>query len=65
MWLYPMPTLVALAGWIFLFSTSGLQVMALGTATLVAGVVVFLLWTNATGQWPWKRSSEFGVRSAE
>jgi amino acid transporter len=54
MWLYPLPTLVALAGWIFLFSTSGLQVMTLGTATLVAGVLVFLGWTKATGQWPWK-----------
>ncbi len=53
MWLYPLPTLVALAGWIFLFSTSGLQVMALGTATLVAGVLVFLGWTKATKQWPW------------
>ena len=64
MWLYPLPTLVALAGWIFLFSTSGLQVMALGTATLVAGVLVFLGWTRATEQWPWKRNSEVGVRSA-
>jgi len=53
MWLYPLPTLVALAGWIFLFSTSGLQVMTLGTATLVAGVLVFLGWTKATKQWPW------------
>jgi amino acid transporter len=59
MWLYPLPTLVALAGWIFLFSTSGLQVMALGTATLVAGVLVFLGWTKATNQWPWE-----GVRSS-
>ena len=65
MWLYPLPTLVALAGWIFLFSTSGLQVMTLGTATLVAGVLVFLGWTKATDQWPWRRNAEFGVVNAE
>jgi amino acid transporter len=58
MWFYPLPTLVALAGWIFLFVTSGLQVIALGTATLVAGVIVFLGWTKTTGAWPWTAGVE-------
>ena len=44
MWLYPLPALVALAGWIFVFATSGTQVIGFGLATLAAGVVAYLLW---------------------
>jgi len=44
MWLYPLPALVALAGWIFVFATSGAQVIGFGLATLGAGVGAFLLW---------------------
>ena len=36
MWLYPVPALVALAGWIFLLLTSGWLLIALGLGTLVA-----------------------------
>ncbi|MBI3874601.1 MAG: amino acid permease, partial [Verrucomicrobia bacterium] len=39
-WLYPLPCLVALAGWLFLFATSGGKVIAFGLATLAVGVVV-------------------------
>jgi amino acid transporter len=44
MWLYPAPALVALAGWIFVFATSGGEAIGLGLATLGAGVVAYLLW---------------------
>jgi amino acid transporter len=53
MWFYPLPALVALAGWIFLFSTSGLAVVLFGLATLAMGVLVFLAWAWRTGHWPW------------
>jgi amino acid transporter len=53
MWLYPLPALVALVGWIFLFSTSGLAVVLFGLATLALGVLVFLGWAWHTGHWPW------------
>ena len=36
MWLYPVPALVALAGWIFVFATSGGEVIGFGLATLGA-----------------------------
>ena len=36
MWLYPLPNLVALFGWIFLFATSGWDVIAFGLGTLAA-----------------------------
>jgi amino acid transporter len=53
MWLYPLPALVALAGWIFLFATSGVAVVLFGLATLGAGLLVFLGWAWHTGHWPW------------
>ncbi len=51
-WLYPLPNLVALAGWVFVFSTSGATVILFGLATLLAGVGAFALWTWRTSQWP-------------
>jgi len=41
MWLYPLPSLVALLGWTFLFVTSDPRAIAVGLASLVAGVVAF------------------------
>jgi amino acid transporter len=58
MWLYPLPALVALVGWVFLFATSGATVVLFGVATLAAGGLVFLGWARHTGHWP------FAVRMA-
>jgi amino acid transporter len=52
MWLYPVPALVALAGWTFLLMTSGWRLIGLGIATLALGVVCFLLWSWRIRQWP-------------
>jgi APA family basic amino acid/polyamine antiporter len=43
-WLYPVPSLVALAGWSYVFVTSGASFILFGLATLVSGVVVFWIW---------------------
>jgi len=51
-WLYPLPNLVALAGWVFVFSTSGATVILFGLLTLLAGIGAFALWTWRTAQWP-------------
>ncbi len=52
MWLYPVPNLVALFGWIFLFSTAGWDVIAFGLGTLLLGVAVFFAWSWHTRRWP-------------
>jgi amino acid transporter len=52
MWLYPVPALVSLLGWIFLFATTQLQVMLFGVGMLVLGCVAFLLWSWRTARWP-------------
>ncbi len=51
-WLYPLPNLVALFGWIFLFATSGWEVIAFGLGTLVVGMAAFFAWSRWTGRWP-------------
>lgn len=52
MWLYPLPALVALLGWIFVFATTQATVILFGVAVLVAGCVAFLLWSFRTARWP-------------
>ncbi len=51
-WWYPIPNLVALFGWIFLFSTSGIEVIAFGLGTLLLGIVAFFVWAWWTARWP-------------
>jgi amino acid transporter len=51
-WLYPLPCLLALAGWLSLYATADRLFIALGLATLAAGVVAFVLWSWATRRWP-------------
>jgi amino acid transporter len=53
-WLYPLPCLFALAGWLFLYCTSGIIFIVLGLATLTLGVFAFLLWSGATKTWPFR-----------
>jgi amino acid transporter len=43
-WLYPLPSFLALAGWSFIFATSGLKYIVFGLGTLAAGLGAFYLW---------------------
>ena len=52
MWLYPLPSLVALAGWIFVFATSEPLVILFGLGTLMLGGVGFLAWSWHVRSWP-------------
>ena len=58
MWLYPLPALVALLGWIFLFATTQVRVILFGLGVLALGCVTFLLWSWKTQRWP------FGLEEA-
>lgn len=53
--LYPLPCLLALAGWLFLYFSSDLLFIGLGAATLAIGVAVFLVWSRHTGGWPFEK----------
>jgi amino acid transporter len=52
MWLYPIPGIVALLGWVFVFATTEPLVILFGIAVLAAGGAAFLLWSWNTKRWP-------------
>ncbi len=52
MWLYPLPSLIALLGWIFIFATTPPLVIAFGLGALVLGVLCFGLWSWKSRTWP-------------
>jgi amino acid transporter len=52
MWLYPVPAVVALLGWIFVFATTQFRVILFGVGVLALGCVAFLLWSRSTRRWP-------------
>ena len=51
-WLYPAPIVVASAGWLFIFATTGARVMLFGLGVLALGVLCFLGWSLRLRQWP-------------
>ncbi|MFL6213109.1 MAG: APC family permease [Blastocatellia bacterium] len=51
-WLYPVPSLVALVGWVFIFATSDLAIILFGLGTLALGVAFFFVWSWRTARWP-------------
>lgn len=62
-WLYPIPNLVALVGWIYIFGTTDPLIISFGLGTLLLGIVAFLVWSWRTGRWPF--SMESTLASAE
>jgi amino acid transporter len=44
MWLYPLPALIALAGWCYIFLTAGAVYIAIASAVLVAGLAAGTIW---------------------
>jgi APA family basic amino acid/polyamine antiporter len=52
MWLYPLPSLIALVGWIFIFATTPPTVIAFGLGALLLGVLSFLAWSWKGRTWP-------------
>jgi basic amino acid/polyamine antiporter, APA family len=47
MWLYPIPSVIAFLGWMYIFATSGWIYVGFGLLTLAAGVIVFKLSSRA------------------
>src|SRR6266496_3460633 len=52
MWLYPIPNVVALVGWVFIFATTDWPIILVGLATLTLGAIVFFIWSFYTQRWP-------------
>lgn len=51
-WLYPLPSLIALLGWSFVFLTTATKLLWYGLAVLALGVVAFFVWSAMQKSWP-------------
>jgi len=51
-WLYPVPCVVAMAGWIYVYISASALSLILSGAWVVAGLVVFMVWAKANKAWP-------------
>jgi amino acid transporter len=54
-WLYPIPNLIALIGWVFIFATSGTEIILFSLGALMLGIVCFLIWSWQSVRWPFQR----------
>ena len=52
MWLYPLPSVIALVGWLYIYKSAGTKPILLSLAWLAAGGVAFLIWARAERTWP-------------
>lgn len=57
MWLYPLPSALALLGWLAIFLNSGARYIAYGLITMVLGVAAYLLMARKTQTWPFSPAS--------
>jgi len=51
-WAYPLPSLVAAAGWVSILLTSGVSYIVAGFALLAAGIASYLWRARRAGDWP-------------
>ena len=54
MWLYPLPSLIALAGWLFIVLTSGLIYILISVLLLGGGVGAYLWRARRFSEWPFQ-----------
>lgn len=54
--LFPLPALIALAGWMFILVTSGLVYILSGLALVVLGIAAYLIRARRTREWPWRQA---------
>jgi amino acid transporter len=51
-WLYPLPSLLAFAGWSFAFLTTNPQLLQFGVGVFALGIISFFIWSARQKQWP-------------
>lgn len=52
MWLYPLPSLIALAGWIFILQTNDSGIVLWGIALTIFGIAAYLWQARLKREWP-------------
>jgi amino acid transporter len=61
MLLYPLPALIALAGWLYIFYAAGWSAITYGLLSLAAGAAVFLVRAARVREWPFTRPTPANV----
>ncbi|MEU4248071.1 APC family permease [Amycolatopsis sp. NPDC026612] len=51
-WLYPVPTLIALVGWVYIYVSADLLSIGLSLGWIAAGAVVYLIYAAVERTWP-------------
>ncbi|MGH8216102.1 MAG: APC family permease [Rhodanobacteraceae bacterium] len=51
-WLYPVPCVVAMVGWIYVYVSASTLSLVLSGAWIIAGLVVFMVWAKVNKSWP-------------
>jgi amino acid transporter len=54
MWLYPVPSILTLLGWIWILLSSGWDFIGLGFAILIFGIAGYLLLSYQRREWPFQ-----------
>ncbi len=57
-WLYPLPSLLALLGWGFVFLTTATKLLWYGLGVLGLGVGAFFVWSAIQKKWPFSISTK-------
>lgn len=52
--LYPLPSIIAFAGFSFIFISSGISAITLGCVWILAGGLFFLGWAKSNNEWPFR-----------
>lgn len=55
-WLYPLPPLFSLAGYLYVFASLGLRFIVFGLLTLLVGAAVYLVVARRQREWPFTRA---------
>jgi len=58
LWLYPLPVLLALVGWLYLFATTDGQTKLYGFLVIVLGVIVYFFFARHTRRWPFASAKQ-------
>jgi APA family basic amino acid/polyamine antiporter len=56
MWLYPLPSIIAFAGWVYILGTNGLYYILLGVSLMVIGIAAYLWQARHRAEWPFAKA---------
>jgi amino acid transporter len=56
-WLYPVPSFIAIVGWLFIYLTLDPRIILFSLAAMAIGVVSFLIWSFTTSRWPFQSAA--------